>query len=399
MNDTSAYQPYVEASWGLTNHWYPALFSRELGDDGLVGIQIAGVPILLRRLDGTVHALRDECVHRGVKLSLQPTCLTADTVTCWYHGFTYRLADGELSAIAVSPEDPLIGTVGLQTYPVAERNGLVFVFVGDADYGPPPPLEADLPPLVDRSHRHWSPHVLDDDAVVLGIRRRVRSNWRLGCENGFDPGHIFIHRNTTLVRVQSWNLPLGMRPVGPAAVTWLEDDADGPHGVRNEFGTDAYLPVNEHEELGLAPLGEGVPAGSRTSMWMPCCLQVENFPQRGLAQFEFYVPVDDQTHDYWELIVAHCPTDADRAAFQRDYDDVWEPLGIYGFNDCDIFAREAMEPFYRHGGGFPAEVLCATDVMTVAWRQLVSRHNRGVARPGRPVAPDPVPPPSYRPAS
>ena len=54
MNDTSAYQPYVEASWGLMNHWYPALFSRELTDDGLIGVQLAGVPILLRRLGGTV---------------------------------------------------------------------------------------------------------------------------------------------------------------------------------------------------------------------------------------------------------------------------------------------------------------------------------------------------------
>jgi phenylpropionate dioxygenase-like ring-hydroxylating dioxygenase large terminal subunit len=232
MNDTSAYQPYVEAKWGLMNHWYPALFSAELAEDGgagapVVGVQIAGVPIVLRRVDGVAYALRDECLHRGVKLSLQPTCLTRSTLTCWYHGFTYDLADGRLSAIVVSPEDPLIGQVQLQSYPVVERNGLVFVFVGDADFGSPPPLESDLPPMVDAASRHWSPHLADDGAIVLGIRRRVASNWRLGCENGFDPGHIFIHRNTTLVRAQGWNMPLGLRPVGSAAVSWLEAD-DGP---------------------------------------------------------------------------------------------------------------------------------------------------------------------------
>jgi phenylpropionate dioxygenase-like ring-hydroxylating dioxygenase large terminal subunit len=301
MNDTSAYQPYAEAKWGLMNHWYPALFSAELAEDGgagapVVGVQIAGVPIVLRRVDGVAYALRDECLHRGVKLSLQPTCLTRSTLTCWYHGFTYDLADGRLSAIVVSPEDPLIGQVQLQSYPVVERNGLVFVFVGDADFGSPPPLESDLPPMVDAASRHWSPHLADDGAIVLGIRRRVASNWRLGCENGFDPGHIFIHRNTTLVRAQGWNMPLGLRPVGSAAVSWLEAD-DGPNGVGNEFGSDAYLPVAEHPELGLHSLGDATPAGSRTSMWMPCCLHVENFPQRGLAQFEFYVPVDDQTHE------------------------------------------------------------------------------------------------------
>ena len=32
-----SYQPYLDAEWGFTNHWYPALFSDELGEDDVEG--------------------------------------------------------------------------------------------------------------------------------------------------------------------------------------------------------------------------------------------------------------------------------------------------------------------------------------------------------------------------
>ena len=50
MNDSktqSQYEPYKEAAWGFINHWYPALFSEELPEQHVEGIQICGIPILL----------------------------------------------------------------------------------------------------------------------------------------------------------------------------------------------------------------------------------------------------------------------------------------------------------------------------------------------------------------
>ena len=80
------YAPYVEADWGFKNTWYPALFSDELSENGVKGVTMAGHDIALRRSRGKVYALRDRCAHRGVKMSLRPMCLTADTLSCWYHG-------------------------------------------------------------------------------------------------------------------------------------------------------------------------------------------------------------------------------------------------------------------------------------------------------------------------
>src|SRR5467141_3311108 len=96
------YAPYLEADWGFKNAWYPALFSAELNENDVKGVVIAGCEIALRRVNGRVHGIRDRCAHRGVRMSLRPTCLTDDTITCWYHGFTYNLADGVLKTIVAS---------------------------------------------------------------------------------------------------------------------------------------------------------------------------------------------------------------------------------------------------------------------------------------------------------
>ena len=108
----SQYQPYKDAAWGFINHWYPALFSDELAEDAIQGLQICGVPIVLRRVDGKIYALKDQCVHRGVRFSEKKMCFNKKTISCWYHGFTFDLKDGSLTTIVGNPDDKLIGTTG-----------------------------------------------------------------------------------------------------------------------------------------------------------------------------------------------------------------------------------------------------------------------------------------------
>ena len=43
---------------------------------------------------------------------------TPDTITCWYHGFTYSLLDGKLVDILTEPGSKMIGKIGIKTYPV-----------------------------------------------------------------------------------------------------------------------------------------------------------------------------------------------------------------------------------------------------------------------------------------
>jgi nitrite reductase/ring-hydroxylating ferredoxin subunit len=375
----SQYQPYKDAAWGFINHWYPALFSEELGEDKVEGIQICGIPIVLRRVDGKVYALKDQCLHRGVRLSAKPTCFNKSSITCWYHGFTFDLEDGKLSTIVANPNDPLVGTTGITSYPVEELAGMIFVFVREDDYPleDVPPLSHDLPIRFPESserfpHPLWpdAPSLEDKGAVALGMHRTGQSNWRIACENGFDNAHILIHMDNTIVHAMDWVLPLGILPDHEEPITLIED-VDGPKGMMQWLFTDRWKPVLENEALGLKI--DGLKGRFyRTSVVLPGCLMVENWPEEHVVQ-------------YWEVMVRVCETEADREKFKARFERVYMPLCLRGFNDCDLYAREAMEEFYADGAGWDDEQLVATDVSPITWRKVASRWNRGIAKPGRGV--------------
>ena len=383
----SQYQPYKDAEWGFINHWYPALFSEELAEDQVEGIQICGVQIVLRRVDGRIHALKDQCIHRGVRLSAKPMCFNKETISCWYHGFTYNLESGNLDTIVGNPDDKVIGTVGLTTYPVEEVGGMIFVFVRDDDFPDEdvPPLAHDLPVRFPEKseefpHPLWpaAPSILDDNIVARGIHRTGEANWRIACENGFDNAHILVHKDNTIVQAYNWTLPLGIRPVSDDCITSFEEDG-APKGMMQWLFSDRWEPVLENKQLGVKIEG----ANSRfyrTSVVLPGVLLVENWPEEHIAQYEWYVPITDDTYEYWEVLLKVCPTDKEKEAFNYRYDRVFEPLCIRGFNDCDLYAREAMQDFYGDGSGWESEVLVDTDISPIMWRKLASKHNRGIAK-------------------
>lgn len=374
------YEPYLKASWGLLNHWYPALFSNELAEDDVKGTTICGVPLLLRRSGGTVYVLRDQCAHRGVKMSIRPMCLTGDTITCWYHGYTYNLETGNLETIIAAPDDEIVGTTGIQVFPVREVNGMIYIFVCEPGYEPVPELHTDLPPRLENP-AHPVANPLDPDAMVLGLHRTVQSNWRLGAENGFDPGHQMLHRDAAIVLARDTALPLGINPTDPRAITTYEDE-DGPKGLMNEWNSGYYDLVMANERLDLKAAGNNPTVGLRTSMYLPGVAMIENWPAYGLAQYEFYVPIDDKSHEYWEIITKSVTTDEERNRFQYDFDHLWRDHALIGFNNDDIFAREAMRNFYDDDGpGWDDEQLCGMDAIIIAWRKLVSRHAREIQTP------------------
>jgi phenylpropionate dioxygenase-like ring-hydroxylating dioxygenase large terminal subunit len=371
---TRQYQPYLEAAWGFKNAWYPALFSTELKTGEVKGVTIAGHEIALRRTEAQVYAIRDRCAHRGVRMSLRPTCLTQDTITCWYHGFTYGLADGLLKTIVASPDDPLIGKVRLRTYPVIEKAGIIFVFVGDEEYEPTPPLEADLPIRIS-DDKDAVGHILDEHVYVRGIHRLGNSNWRLAVENGFDPGHLLIHWDNIIVAATDRRMGLGARPLSADAIKII-DEPDGPKGMMNMYNTRSYKFFTQNPVIGMKARGKQ-PYYARTSVFLPGLLLVEHWPIPGWAQYEWYVPTDDKHHEYWEVLVGHCSSEEERREADYLYDHFFEPLALKDFNNNDLFAREAMQSFYEQDG-WNQETLCAFDDATIVWRKVAARFNRGI---------------------
>lgn len=363
---------YVAAKYGFRNHWYPALFADELKEGVPVPAQICGERILFNRVDGVACAIRDRCLHKGVPLSRKIECYAKGTITCWYHGFTYRFSDGLLCGIVGVPDSSVIGRRRIKTYPVREAKGMVFVFVGDDDFELPP-LEHDLPP-----------GFIDEGVAVRGRRLEVNANWRIGCENGFDSTHIFIHKDSILIKEADLALPLGLVPTGKAAFR-TEEAEGGPKGVYDIFSPETIVPVFEGKIEGRTVL-TGAATGKNMlphtiSMWLPCALRVDPWPAAHLTQFEWYVPIDGERHIYFQLLATKAPTPRDEEAFDKEFRERWVDAALIGFNKDDVWAREASQAFYGDDRGWLREQLFEADGNVVQWRKLASKHRRGIQAP------------------
>jgi carbazole 1,9a-dioxygenase len=376
---------YVEAELGFRNHWYPAFFSHELGEADVSPesgepvtqqrtVTLLGERIFFRRIDGQVYGIQDRCAHKGVPFSAKPECYTRETVTCFYHGFTYDLRSGNLDAILTDPNSPLIGKISLRTYPVEERQGIVFVFVGDGD--DPPPLEHDLPP-----------GFLDESLAVYpaGWSKVVKSNWRPAAENGFDPAHAYIHRNSKLV--VDYRIPTVLGDTGISRDQGMEIlEGNGPKGIKLLRGHGEPVWEAEVDDVKVAarfrPGEPGVLEGMipEVSIWMPGVLKVDPFPAPNTYHFEWYVPIDAERHRYMMTWARPVAGDEEREAFFEETRTIWAKRVPEEFNSQDVFAREAMQEFYSHEDGWYKERLFGPDVVVTQWRKLASRHNRGVQR-------------------
>ncbi|HJS31531.1 MAG TPA: Rieske 2Fe-2S domain-containing protein [Alphaproteobacteria bacterium] len=369
LERVKGWRGYVEAKLGFRNHWYPTLFSRDVVEGDVRPLRLLGENLLLKRIDGKVYAMKDRCLHRGVNFSARPECFRKDTITCWYHGWTYSWLTGEVVAILTNPMSTQIGKHKIKTYPVEEAKGIVFVFVGDIA---PPPLSTDVPP-----------NFLDPDMAIRGKVRQVNANWRLGVENGFDSGHIWIHKKSPLVTGNDLALPVGFAPPEGVETFRTVEESDGRSGVYDLLG-DLSMPVFE-SYLGDEKVAEGHYGARKVadniSIWLPGVLKVDPWPQEDTIQFEWYVSRDAGSHYYLQTLGRRVDGPEAEEAFDKEFRERLSSLALDGFNDDDVWAREAGEAFYAGDVGWVEERLYEPDLAIVEWRKLASRRNRGIQKP------------------
>jgi phenylpropionate dioxygenase-like ring-hydroxylating dioxygenase large terminal subunit len=174
----------------LRDIWYFAALASDLAPGRLKRFEILGEPVLIGRTHaGEVMGLRDVCPHRAAPLSagrLTRESDGAETIECPYHGWRFR-PDGACAAVPSLVDDQAvdIARIRLRRYPVAESQGLIFVWMagdGRADAQPsePPPtfpgVVGGRPKLVDRMV--FDAHI---DHAVVGL---------------MDPAHgPYVHQN------------------------------------------------------------------------------------------------------------------------------------------------------------------------------------------------------------
>jgi len=214
-----------------------------------------------------------------------------------------------------------------------------------------------------------------------GEHEIVNSNWRLAAENGVDASHIYIHRNSGLVNATRKALPLSSYFLDRDGM--VIDKEGAPKGVIKGAGRKVSVWETEIEGVKVAAqYRPGINAESTavtdTSLWMPCGLKVDPFPNPDTMQFEWYVPQNENSHHYIVTWGKRVKSPEQAGQFYREVDSVLRELVVGKFNNEDVIAREAMQRFYAEEDGWNRERLYRPDLVLTEWRKLCSRHNRGI---------------------
>lgn len=160
----------------LQNAWYAAAWSDEIGRTPL-GRTFLDQPVaLFRETDGTAVALADRCPHRFAPLSKGK--IVENAIECPYHGLRFG-TDGQC---VHNYHGPVPKAASVHRYPVMERYGLAWIWMGDAE-------EAHENRLPD-----FGPFITDDGFAFARGSLKVAANYQLVVDNLLDLTHgQFLH--------------------------------------------------------------------------------------------------------------------------------------------------------------------------------------------------------------
>jgi len=265
----------------VRNSWYVAGWSKDFGT-ALYPLEIVGLHIVMYRTKaGTLTALEDRCPHRQLPLSKGK--LVDDTIQCGYHGMTFNTVG---KCIRVPGQDNTPERANVDAYPVEERHGIVWVWMGDASLADPAKI-FDIPELSDDK---WHIH--------HGGQLHITAHYLNVAENLVDPAHVSFVHPTTLGNAASENVPVHVSTSGDVISAWRWIRDAPPIGFFREFGGfeghvdrwhyyDLHLPSTAVIDFGSIATEENCPEEER---------------DRGVRVFalHFVTPINENyTIDHW----------------------------------------------------------------------------------------------------
>jgi phenylpropionate dioxygenase-like ring-hydroxylating dioxygenase large terminal subunit len=164
----------------MREYWLPMGMSTELKADGNpMRIKLLGEKLIaFRDSSGRVGVLDHHCPHRRASLFLGRN--EEDGLRCIYHGWKFDV-DGNCLDLpsVVSRHDDFKAKVKAKAYPVRERNGLIWVYMGPREELPPLPwLESNI--------------TAEEEFDLVFIQRDC--NWLQTMEGDIDSSHLgFLH--------------------------------------------------------------------------------------------------------------------------------------------------------------------------------------------------------------
>jgi phthalate 4,5-dioxygenase len=163
----------------LRRYWQPAALVDELaGPRPIKPIRLLGEDLVIYRDQaGRYGLLGRACPHRGTDLAYGR--LEDGGLRCAFHGWLFDV-DGKCLQTPAEPEDSkLCRQIRQKAYPVVERSGILFAYMGAGEPPEFPQFDCLVAPA---SH-------------TFAFKGLIECNWLQSLEVGIDPAHTsFLHR-------------------------------------------------------------------------------------------------------------------------------------------------------------------------------------------------------------
>ena len=176
--------------------WWAVAASAELGKRPL-GLTRFNEKLVFWRNGTDVVCMRDRCPHRGAALSLGRINKKDCTLACPFHGLEFG-ADGRCTHVPVESDYNIPPDFGVQTYPVREADGYIFLWRG--------PVPDELPELP-----------VHHDTIGMGHGDSSgiwHAHYTRCIENVCDFSHLpFVHRTTIGLFKKDWVTSIRMQDV------------------------------------------------------------------------------------------------------------------------------------------------------------------------------------------
>ena len=162
-------------------YWHPILLSEELPENDCPPVR---VKILSERLlafrdsEGKLGLIDEFCAHRGISLwfGRNEEC----GLRCPYHGWKYDVTGQCVDVPSEPAESGYAKKIKLTSYPLIEKGGVLWTYMGPADKQPPEP--------------EWEFCTVPRDQSFTS-KRLQDCNWLQAMEGGIDSSHVsFLHR-------------------------------------------------------------------------------------------------------------------------------------------------------------------------------------------------------------
>lgn len=291
------------------NFWYAAAASEDVTQEPVKVKMLGQNFVLFRDSKGEAHCLSNICTHRGG--SLANGKIKNGNVECPYHGWQFNGAGECIKIPSIGVDAKIPARTRIDSYPIQEKYGLIFAFLGNL-------TESERPPLMDvpeYGQEGWKPSILYNEYAA---------NYERSVENTLDPGHNeFVHPTHGFegtkedYKVQEYDLNETEQGCGFTLVFQAPPLKDGTMKKLRDFAGDL--------EAGTGHVGPH-------QTWT----QIHMSPTSWFHQYTFRTPVDEGHTRSWLVNM--------RNALLDDEHDAAIEIRQRAIADQDIVVLEELEP-------------------------------------------------------